>query len=140
MYTCVCVCVCVCMMPPPSPRYSVGAFAAGLRTTVYSLDYMYIRNIYICLCICVYACVCMYDAPPPLGILQVHLLLVDRLLALLFKNLNRTYLPPRPPLPLDILQVHLLLVSGSWTVYSLGVLFAFAAMVTKIVYGNPKFM
>jgi hypothetical protein len=37
-------------------------------------------------------------------------------------------------------QVHILLVSASWTVYSGGVLFAFAAMLTKVLYGNPKFM
>jgi hypothetical protein len=34
----------------------------------------------------------------------------------------------------------MLLVSISWTVYASGVLFAFAAMVTKVLYGNPKFM
>ena len=37
-------------------------------------------------------------------------------------------------------QMHILLVSVSWTVYATGVLFAFAAMVTKVLYGNPKFM
>jgi len=36
--------------------------------------------------------------------------------------------------------MHILLVSVSWTVYATGVLFAFAAMVTKVLYGNPKFM
>ena len=37
-------------------------------------------------------------------------------------------------------QVHGLLVSLSWSVYALGVLFAFAAMVTKVAYGNPRWM
>lgn len=37
-------------------------------------------------------------------------------------------------------RVHGLLVSLSWTIYAIGVLFAFAAMITKIVYGDPRFM
>jgi len=37
-------------------------------------------------------------------------------------------------------NVHGLLVSLSWTFYAMCVLFCVAAMLTKIAYGNPKFM
>ena len=37
-------------------------------------------------------------------------------------------------------QVHGLLVSISWTAYAMCVLFCVGAMVTKVAYGNPRFM
>ena len=37
-------------------------------------------------------------------------------------------------------NVHGLLVSLSWTVYAMCVLFCVGAMITKVAYGNPKFM
>ena len=37
-------------------------------------------------------------------------------------------------------NVHVLLVSLSWTIYAMCVLFCVGAMLTKLAYGNPKFM
>ena len=37
-------------------------------------------------------------------------------------------------------NVHGLLVSLSWTAYAMCVLFCVGAMLTKVAYGNPKFM
>ena len=37
-------------------------------------------------------------------------------------------------------NVHGLLVSLSWTFYAMCVLFCLGAMLTKVAYGNPKFM
>ena len=37
-------------------------------------------------------------------------------------------------------NVHVLLVSLSWTIYAMCVLFCVGAMLTKVAYGNPKFM
>jgi len=37
-------------------------------------------------------------------------------------------------------NVHGLLVSLSWTIYAMCVLFCVGAMLTKVAYGNPKFM
>jgi len=37
-------------------------------------------------------------------------------------------------------NVHGLLVSLSWTIYAMCVLFCVGAMITKVAYGNPKFM
>ena len=37
-------------------------------------------------------------------------------------------------------NVHGLLVSLSWTIYAMCVLFCVGAMITKVAYGNPRFM
>ena len=37
-------------------------------------------------------------------------------------------------------NVHGLLVSLSWTAYAMCVLFCVGAMITKLYYGNPKYM
>lgn len=66
-----------------------------------------------------------------------HLLNPSRLLPMPCAQ-SHAHTPAPPVWPR--LQVHMLLVSISWTVYASGVLFAFAAMVTKVLYGNPKFM